>query len=60
MNSEVVTVIRERLSITLPKECVSWLNKQVEARKYFSRSHALEVLILEAMKNEKNIAEKIG
>ena len=53
MNNEVVTVIRERLSITLPKECVSWLDKQVEARKYFSRSHAIEVLILEAIKSEK-------
>ena len=53
MNSEVETVTRERLSITLPKGCVEWLDGQVEARKYFSRSHALEVLILEAMKNEK-------
>lgn len=53
MNSEVSTVIRERLSITLPKECVEWLDSQVEARKYFSRSHGLEVLILDAMKQEK-------
>jgi metal-responsive CopG/Arc/MetJ family transcriptional regulator len=53
MNSEVSTVIRERLSITLPKECVSWLDRQVDARKYFSRSHAIEVLILEAIKQEK-------
>jgi Arc/MetJ-type ribon-helix-helix transcriptional regulator len=53
MESEVKIVIRERLSLTLPKECVQWLDKQVEARKYFSRSHAMEVLILEAMKSEK-------
>jgi Arc/MetJ-type ribon-helix-helix transcriptional regulator len=53
MNNEVETVIRERLSITLPKECVEWIDKQVEARKYFSRSHAIEVLILEAIKKEK-------
>jgi Arc/MetJ-type ribon-helix-helix transcriptional regulator len=53
MESEAKIVIRERLSLTLPKECVQWLDKQVEARKYFSRSHAMEVLILEAMKNEK-------
>jgi Arc/MetJ-type ribon-helix-helix transcriptional regulator len=53
MNSEVSTVIRQRLSITLPKECVTWLDDKVEARKYFSRSHAIEVLILDSMKREK-------
>lgn len=53
MNSEVKSVARERLSITLPKECTTWLDEQVEIRKYFSRSHAIEVLILEAMRNEK-------
>jgi Ribbon-helix-helix protein, copG family. len=53
MDSEVSTVIRERLSITLPKECVEWIDNEVEARKYFSRSHAIEVLILDAMKREK-------
>jgi metal-responsive CopG/Arc/MetJ family transcriptional regulator len=53
MDSEVSTVIRERLSITLPKECVEWLDNKVEVRKYFSRSHAIEVLILDAMKQEK-------
>jgi Arc/MetJ-type ribon-helix-helix transcriptional regulator len=53
MNNEVSTVIRERLSITLPKDCVEWLDSKVEARKYFSRSHAIEVLILDAMKSEK-------
>jgi Arc/MetJ-type ribon-helix-helix transcriptional regulator len=50
MNSQVETVTRQRLSNTLPKECVDWLNKQVETRKYSSRSHAIEVLILEDMK----------
>ena len=53
MENEVEVLVRERVSITLPKECVEWLDRQVEARKYFSRSHAIEVLILEAMKKEK-------
>lgn len=52
MNSEVTTVIRERLSITLPKECVEWLDKKVEDREYFSRSHGLELLILNEIKRE--------
>jgi len=53
MEEKVEAMPRERISITLPKECVEWLDRQVEARKYFSRSHAIEVLILEAMKKEK-------
>ena len=53
MESEVNIMIRERLSITLPKDCVEWLDRQVEARKYFSRSHAIEVLILEAIKQKR-------
>jgi len=50
MKSEVEVMPRTRLSITLPKECVEWIDKQVKDRKYFSRSHAIEVLILEKIK----------
>jgi metal-responsive CopG/Arc/MetJ family transcriptional regulator len=53
MNNEVSNVIRERLSITLPKECVEWLDNKVKVREYFSRSHGIEVLILDAIKQEK-------
>jgi len=53
MKSEVETVTRQRISITLPNECVEWLDKKVEDRIYFSRSHAIEVLILEQKKEEK-------
>lgn len=49
MESQVVEV-RERVSITLPKECVDWIDQKVKDRKYANRSHALEVIILEAMK----------
>jgi len=57
MEEKVEAMPRERISITLPKECVEWLDRQVEARKYFSRSHAIEVLILEAMKKEKESSQ---
>jgi len=43
-------VSREHVSITLPKEYVEWLDKQVQDRKYFSRSHAIEILILQIIK----------
>lgn len=50
MKSELRDLPRERISITLPKECVEWVNKRVESRIYSNRSHAIEVLILEAIK----------
>ena len=53
MKTEESEVVRERVSITLPKECVEWLDGKVESRVYANRSHAIEVLILEAMKKEK-------
>jgi Arc/MetJ-type ribon-helix-helix transcriptional regulator len=53
MENEVAQVVRERVSITLPKECIAWLDRKVESRTYANRSHALEVLILEAVKKEK-------
>ena len=50
MQSEVGEMPRERVSITLPKECVEWIDERVESRTYANRSHAIEVLVLEAMK----------
>lgn len=41
---------RERVSITLPKECIKWLDQKILTRVYANRSHAIEVLILEAKK----------
>ena len=50
---EVKELVRVPISVTLPKECVEWLDRRVESRIYANRSHALEVLILEAMKKER-------
>jgi metal-responsive CopG/Arc/MetJ family transcriptional regulator len=50
---EVKELVRVPISVTLPKECVNWLDKKVESRVCANRSHAIEVLILEAMKAEK-------
>ncbi len=46
-------MVRERVSITLPKELLEWIDKKIESRTYANRSHAIEVLILEAIKREK-------
>jgi len=41
------------ISVTLPKNCVDWIDQKVESRTYANRSHGIELLILEAMKKEK-------
>ena len=51
MNEES-ELVRVPISVTLPKECIEWLDKKVKTRIYANRSHAIEVLILEAMKRE--------
>ena len=50
---KAIEMVRERVSITLPRELLEWIDKKIEARIYANRSHAIEVLILEAMKREK-------
>ena len=41
---------RERLSFTLTQECLEWIDDKVKSRTYSNRSHAIEVLVLEAIK----------
>jgi Arc/MetJ-type ribon-helix-helix transcriptional regulator len=53
MIQEVKEMVRIPTSITLPKECIEWIDAKVERRVYANRSHAIEVLILDAMKREK-------
>ena len=36
---------RQRISITIDKKLLKWLDKQVKERRFASRSHALEYLI---------------
>jgi Arc/MetJ-type ribon-helix-helix transcriptional regulator len=53
MKREEKEMVRKPISITLPKECVDWLDKKVESRIYASRSHAVELLVLDAMRHER-------
>jgi len=52
-----VTEVRVSVSITLPKEVVEWLDRKVEARTYHNRSHAIEVIILDRMKEKEKGSE---
>lgn len=46
-------MVRRRVSITLPKECLDWIDSKIASRVYANRSHAIEVITLEAMRNDR-------
>ena len=52
MTSKEIEMVRQAISITLPKDCVDWVDEKVKARTYASRSHAIEVLILNEMQKK--------
>ncbi|MGD0644697.1 MAG: ribbon-helix-helix domain-containing protein [Candidatus Bathyarchaeia archaeon] len=56
MSQVEVKEMRVPISVTLPKEVVEWLDRKVESRVYANRSHAIEVLILDAIKQEKKVS----
>jgi metal-responsive CopG/Arc/MetJ family transcriptional regulator len=42
-----------RISISIPKEALDWIDSMVEKRIYANRSHAIEVLVIERMRRGK-------
>jgi len=46
-------VVRERVSITLPKDVLEWIDKQVQDGTYYNRSHAVESCMKQKMKEKK-------
>jgi len=53
MKTEENEMPRKRVSITLPQNCIGWIDQQVENRIYHNRSHAIEVLILKEMQEKR-------
>jgi len=52
MRTEEIEMPGQAISVTLPKECVDWVDEKVKTRIYASRSHALQVLILKEMQKQ--------
>ncbi len=42
-----------KTSVTLSKSLVDWIDKQIQSRRFASRSHAVEYCINKIMKEEK-------
>jgi Arc/MetJ-type ribon-helix-helix transcriptional regulator len=41
-----------RLQVTIRDDIVRWMDRQVETRKFASRSHAIEYAVLQMAENE--------
>ena len=50
--------MKERITITLDKELMDWLDRKIEERIFANRSHGLEFLIAEKIKEEKQDGTK--
>ena len=50
--------MKERITITIDKPLLEWLDKKVSEKIFASRSHGLEFLINKMEKEEKNKNEK--
>ncbi|WP_019177622.1 ribbon-helix-helix domain-containing protein [Methanomassiliicoccus luminyensis] len=45
--------LKEKVSVSLSKETIEWLDKEVEAKEFGSRSHGIEKAIAEYRKGKK-------
>jgi len=44
---------RQRLTISISKEVLKWIDEQVKEGQFYNRSHAIEKTLLEKMKQKK-------
>jgi metal-responsive CopG/Arc/MetJ family transcriptional regulator len=45
--------LKERITITIDKELLEWLDKQIDEKIFANRSHGIEYLIKRRIKDEK-------
>lgn len=50
--------MKERITITLDKELLDWLDEKIAEKVFANRSHGFEFLIMKIIKEEKNEEEK--
>ena len=50
--------MKERITITLDKKLLDWLDKKIEEKVFANRSHGFEFLVMEKIRDEKSEQEK--
>lgn len=46
-------VVRVKKTVTLPKDVVDWLEREIEERRFSNISHGIEYAVYQLMKKEK-------
>jgi len=46
--------VKERITITLDKDLLNWLDKKIDEKIFANRSHGLEFLMKRKLEEEKN------
>lgn len=49
-------IMKERITITLDKKTIEWIDKKIEDRTFANRSHGFEFLIQRRIDYEKNFS----
>lgn len=44
--------MKERITVTIDKQLLDWLDRQIDERVFANRSHGFEFLIMEKVKEE--------
>jgi Arc/MetJ-type ribon-helix-helix transcriptional regulator len=45
--------MKAKISVTVEKQIVNWIDAQVETQRFRNRSHAVEVALMKYIENEK-------
>lgn len=48
-----MSAMKSKISVTVDKEIVEWMDKQVETQRFRNRSHAVEVALMRFIETEK-------
>ena len=51
--------MKERITITLDKKLLDWLDKKIEEKVFANRSHGFEFLVMEKIRDEKSEQTKL-
>jgi metal-responsive CopG/Arc/MetJ family transcriptional regulator len=46
------TIVKERITVTIDKELLVWLDQKIDSKVFANRSHGLEFLIKRKMEDE--------
>jgi len=45
--------MKERITVTIEKELLRWIDEKIEKREYANRSHSFEHLVFSSLKDKK-------